>query len=150
MIWVIRRDKLLWASVYNDLGGMSFILIPKTGEDIKINAWNWRPTVALLRHANLIDELQHELMGCNGCGGKLNSETAKKIADFLDQYLAQMTPGQRPRADLTVTGKSKKLAVFASDTKVEDIDAVELYSATYEWLLRFRDFCRTSVGFEVR
>jgi hypothetical protein len=147
---VIRRDKLLWASVYNDLGAsISFILIPKIGEDIKINAWNWRPTIALLRHANLVDELQHELMGCNGCGGKVNFETAKKIADFLDQYLAQMTPGQRVRADLTVTGKPKKLAVFTPDAKVEDIDAIEVYSATYDWLVMFRDFCRTSGGFEV-
>jgi len=51
--------------------------------------------------------------------------------------------------DLTITGKPKKLAVFTPDMKVEDIDAVELYSATYEWLLMFRDFCRTSPGFEV-
>jgi hypothetical protein len=62
---------------------------------------------------------------------KSQFETAKKIADFLDQYLAQMTPGQRVRADLTVTGKPKKLAVFTPDTKVEDIDAIEVYSATY-------------------
>ena len=128
---------------------MSFILIPQHGEDIKINAWNWRPTIALLRHASLINEEQHELMGCDGCGGKVDSKTAIEIADFLGQYLAQMMPGQRLRADLTVTGKPNKLAVFRPDAKVEDIDAIELYSATYEWLVMFRDFCHTSAGFEV-
>jgi hypothetical protein len=33
----------------------SFILIPNNGKDIKdlkINAWKWRPTILLLRHAN--------------------------------------------------------------------------------------------------
>ena len=128
---------------------MSFILIPNSGEDIKINAWNWRPTLALLSHANLIDEQQRELMGSNGCGGKVSSETASTIAHFLDEKLKQMTPGQRIRADLTITGKPKKLAVFTPDTKVEDVDAVEVYSATYDWLVMFRDFCRTSGGFEV-
>jgi len=33
--------------------------------------------------------------------------------------------------------------------KVEDVDAKEAYSATYEWLVMFRDFCRTSGGFKV-
>jgi hypothetical protein len=42
---------------------MSFILLPNRGEDIKINAWNWRPTIALLRNANLIDDKQHEFIG---------------------------------------------------------------------------------------
>jgi hypothetical protein len=35
---------------------MSFILIPTHGEDVQVNAWNWRPTLLLLRDANLIDE----------------------------------------------------------------------------------------------
>jgi hypothetical protein len=128
---------------------MSFILIPSNGEDVQVNAWNWRPTLSLLRHANLIDEEQHELMGSNGSGGKVNSETANTIAQFLDAQLEQMAPGQRLRADLTVTNDSKKSAVFTPGMKVEDIDAVELYSATYEWLVMFRDFCRTSEGFKV-
>jgi hypothetical protein len=128
---------------------MSFILVPHHGEDLQVNAWNWRPTLALLRDANLIDEQQLELMGCTGCGGNVNSKTANTIARFLDRQLAGMTPGQRLRADLTITGEPKKLVVFTPGTKIEDIDAVELYSATYEWLVMFRDFCRTSEGFKV-
>ena len=128
---------------------MSFILIPNNGEDIKINAWNWRPTILLLRHANLIDEPQHELLGDKGGGGTLDSGTAAKIADFMDQHLANMSPGQRLRGDLTITSEPQKRAVFTPNSKVEDFDAVEVYSATYEWLARFRDFCRTSQGFRV-
>jgi len=128
---------------------MSFILIPNNGEDLKVNAWNWRPTILLLHHATLIGGKQHELMGCIGCGGSVNSETANRIADFLEQQLTKMSPGQRIRADLTVTAKPKKLAVFTPNSKIEDFDAGEIYSATYEWLLMFRDFCRVSQGFKV-
>lgn len=128
---------------------MSFILIPNHGGDLQVNAWNWRPTISLLLRANLIDDRQHELMGCSGCGGAVNSQTATKIAEFLDQQLAGMNPGQRIRGDLKVTEEPKKRAVFTPATKVEDIDAAEVYSAAYEWLVAFRDFCRTCAGFRV-
>jgi len=125
---------------------MSFILIPQHGEDVKVNAWNWRPTLLLLRAANLIDENEYELMGANGCGGSVDAETAGRIAAFLERQFTSMHPSQRIRADLTVTDRPKQLAVFTPETKVEDIDANELYSATYEWLVMFKDFCRTSGG----
>lgn len=101
------RRKLLW--VYNKLRNcMSFILIPNHGEGIQINAWNWRPTILLLHQANLIDEQQHELLGHNGCGASVSSEAARKIADFMEQQVAKMTPGQRLRGDSTITSEPKK------------------------------------------
>ena len=128
---------------------MSFILIPERGEDAKVNAWNWRPTLMLLRDANLIDEDCHERMGHQGSDGRVDAAVAGPIADFLERQLASMRPGQRVRADLMVTGKPKKVAVFTPGMKVEDVDANELYSATYEWLVMFKDFCRSSGGFRV-
>ena len=128
---------------------MSFILIPARGEDLKVNGWNWRPTIDLLLQANLIDEKQHELLGNNGCGGAVNSESAAKIADFIDQHLTNMSPGQRLRGDLTITSEPKKRVVFTTDSQIEDLNQVEVYSATYEWLVMFRDFCCTSQGFHV-
>jgi hypothetical protein len=128
---------------------MSFILIPKHGEDLKINAWNWRPTILLLCSANLIDENAYERMGVNGCGGQVTGETAARIADFLERKLRSMQPGYRIRADLTVTDNPKKPIVFTPGMKIEDVDANEAYSATYEWLVMFKDFCRTSGGFKV-
>ncbi len=128
---------------------MSFILIPKHGEDLQVNGWNWRPTIALLLQANLIDEQQHELLGANGCQGTVDSNSAAKIADFMDQHLAKMSPGQRLRGDLTITSEPKKRSIFAPNSKAEDLNPVEIYSASYEWLVMFRDFCRTSQGFYV-
>jgi hypothetical protein len=128
---------------------MSFILIPRHGEDVQVNAWNWRPTLLLLREANLIDESVHQRIGANGCGGHVDAETCGRIADFLERQLQSMQPGQRVRADLSLTNKPKNLTFFTPGMKAEDIDAIELYSATYEWLVTFRDFCRTSGGFTV-
>jgi hypothetical protein len=128
---------------------MAFILTPKNGEEIKINAWNWRPTLELLREAGLIDDDLYERMGTHGREARVDADMACRIAAFLDRRLGLMKPGERIRADLTTTDKPKKQVVFAPGIKVEDIDAVDLYSATYEWLLTFQDFCRRSGGFEV-
>ena len=127
---------------------MSFILEAKNGQSVQINAWNWRPTLELLRNAKIIDDETSEKMGIHG-HGRVDAETARRIAEFLDLKLKSMKPGERIRADLTVTAQPKKLAVFAPGGSEADIDAVELYSTTYEWLLKFRDFSRNSGGFEV-
>ena len=128
---------------------MSFILIPEDGEDIKINSWNWRPTIGLLREAKLMSDDLWEAMGANGTGATVNADMAVRIADYLDQHLQSMKPGDRMRADLSITSIPKKRFVITPTTKVEDIDEVEAYSASYDWLAQFRDFCRSSGGFEV-
>ncbi|PYV60316.1 MAG: hypothetical protein DMG95_14175, partial [Acidobacteria bacterium] len=80
---------------------MSIILIPQHGEDTKINFWNWRPTLELLRNAHLIDDDLCEQLAVNGSGATVDAETARQIADFLDARLATMKPGERIKADLT-------------------------------------------------
>lgn len=128
---------------------MAFILVPENGEKIMINAWNWRPTLELLRRAELIDDELYERMGAHGCGGQVDAETARRIADFIDLKLRAMKPEQRVLADLTITDRPKKRVTFTPNTKIDQIDAIDLYSASYEWLIQFRDFSRTSGGFEV-
>ena len=128
---------------------MSFILVPNRGEDVKVNAWNWRPTLVLLRRANLINEETHERLGIHGGGGHVDAHTCGRITDFLEGRLKSMQPGQRIRADLTVADKPKKQIVFTPGMKTDDIDGNELYSATYEWLVMFKDFCKISEGFKV-
>jgi len=39
--------------------------------------------------------------------------------------------------------------IFGPDIQANDIDVTELYSATYEWLVTFKDFCNRCGGFEV-
>ena len=128
---------------------MTFILVPLQGEDLQVNAWNWRPTLELLLAANVITEDDHERMGAHGCSGKVDAEKASRIADAVMNKLVNMNAGERMLADLSVTRKPKELAEFGPGVNADDIDENELYSTTYEWLEKFSKFCRSSGGFEV-
>lgn len=128
---------------------MTFILLPLQGEDLQVNAWNWRPTLELLFAANAITEEDHERLGTHGCSGKVDAGKASRIADAIAQELMSRNSGDRMLANLSVAKEPKKLAVFGPDTNPDDIDTNELYSTTYEWLDKFIKFCRCSGGFEV-
>ena len=128
---------------------MSFILVPNEGEDLKVNGWNWRPTLLLLLTARVITEEDHDVMGCNGCGAKVDQQKAARIADVVAGKVSSMKPGQRMLADLSVSSQPRKLIVFSPNKEYDDIDNNELYSATFEWLDTFAKFCRSSKGFKV-
>lgn len=126
---------------------MSFILVPSEGEDLQVNAWNWRPTLELLRAAGVITDEDYELLGCQGCGGSVDARKASQIADVVTEKLARMKTGERMLADLSVSSEPKKKTVFSPNTNGKNIDANELYSTTSEWLDTFVKFCRRSGGF---
>jgi hypothetical protein len=128
---------------------MTFILVPSQGEDLQVNAWNWRPTLELLLATNAITEDDHQLMGANGCGAEADAKKASQIADAVAAKLKGMAPEERLLANLSVSKEPKKLAEFGPDVKAGDIDENELYSTTYEWLETFAKFCRSSGGFKV-
>ena len=128
---------------------MSFILVPSHGEDLQVNAWNWRPTLELLFAANVITEEDHERMGTHGPVGKVDAEKASRIADAVVHKLMSMNAGERMLANLSVSKEPKKLAEFGHGVNADDIDENELYSTTYEWLEKFSKFCLSSGGFEV-
>ena len=132
-----------------DFSHMSFILVPAEGEDVTVNGWNWRPTLALLLAANVITKDDHERMGVQGCSGKVDAEKATLIGGVVEQQLMRMNPGERMLANLSVSHIPKKLSVFEPNMSPQDIDVNELYSTTYEWLETFAKFCRNSGGFEV-
>ena len=102
-----------------------------------------------LRAEKLITDRDYELLGLNGCGSRVDGDLARRIADVVENKLSTMKPGDRIRADLTVTDTTKVPQVFAPDTEPDDIDALKLYSATYEWLVMFKDFCKRCDGFKV-
>lgn len=126
---------------------MSFILMPQRGERIQINAWNWRPTLELLRFENLVEnEEALEFMGCNGCGAVVDEALAHRIAAAIDRIVKGMHPSERIRADLSLTSEPKSQFVFGAG---EAPEARELYSARRECLVTFKSFCETSGGFKV-
>ena len=117
---------------------MSFILIPNKGGDVQVNAWHWRPTLEFLRAEDIITTEAAELLGSNGCGACVDADLASRIAGAVEIKLSTMKPGDRMRADLTVTDIPTVAQIFRPDNQPGDIDAINLYSATYEWLLTFK------------
>ena len=102
----------------------------------------------LLREVNALSNEDYERMGAHGCGGIVDKAKAEQIADVVTQKLRSMKPGERMRANLSVTNETKRPAVISTNA-IDNIDVDELYSATYEWLEVFVQFCRTSGGFKV-
>jgi hypothetical protein len=125
---------------------LSFILLPNVGEDIKINAWNWRPTIEFLRVEGVIDNETAEQMTTHGSSVTVGADLARRMGAAVGRKLQEMHEGERIRSDLSITAAPKKVALFH---KPETIDAVDLYSANYEWLVEFGDFCERCGGFKV-
>lgn len=128
---------------------MSFILIPNRGDDVQVNAWNWRPTLEFLRAQNIITTDHGELLGCNGCGDRVDADLANRIAAAVENKLSTVAPGDRMRVNLTVTSNPKVPQVWDPDAQPDDMDVANLYSATYDWLVTFKDFCKRCSGFMV-
>jgi hypothetical protein len=111
-----------------------------------VNAWNWRPTIEFLRVEGIIDDETSELLTLNERGAHADADLTRRMAIAVERKLQSMHPGERIRSDLSFTNAPKKLAEFH---KPESIDAVDVYSATYEWLVQFKTFCERSGGFRV-
>ena len=69
---------------------MAFLLVPKSGESLMINAWNWRPTIELLRDAKQLDDDLYERMVTLGREANVDADTARRFADFIDLRLQAM------------------------------------------------------------
>jgi len=123
---------------------MSFTLVPKYGEATEVNVWVWRPTLELIRSAELIDDKSYEKMGRNDGDVQVDAVTAWKIADLIDQTVERMKPGDRLLGDLSITDKPEKQVVFKTPE-----DVAEGYLASREWLKDFSEFSRDSGGFGV-
>ena len=148
---------------------MGFILTAANGEDTYINAWNWRPTLLFLFEQGIIDQEQHEMLGMQ-LGREVDAETSVRIADAIAAKLADMKPGTRMRADLSIADdfappplssplkwlqwrmnprkSQRKLLVF-TPTGTNGVSDEDAYSATYEWWVEFESFSRRSGGFSV-
>jgi hypothetical protein len=129
---------------------MSFILVDLADDqhDIQINGWNWRPTVALLVEAGIIPSGERaEDCLAQGCGGYFTREEVTRAADFLERLVASMKPGERVMFDGSIRDKPKNFDLPI--TEWDEQEAWDHYSASYEWLQMFIDFCRRSEGFKV-
>ena len=109
---------------------------------LDINMWHWRPTIALIELTRLIDAERLELMGYNA-GVEITADEARAIGRFLEtEVLPALRPGTRLTYDLSVTDAP-------DDHTFHRDDFAKNYSASFEWLTRFAQFCGTCSGFRV-
>jgi hypothetical protein len=111
-------------------------------KDLKVNAWNWRPTLELLEQFQVLDAEELERMSFTGGGGQATPEQARIIADRLEAVLERLKSKDRILYDLTVTNDPDTFELHREQPEKN-------YSATYEWLAEFAAFCRTCDGFTV-
>ena len=127
---------------------MAVILEPMSGNDLMINWWNWRPTVALLVRAGILPdgERAERCLG-NGYGGHLSENEALRAAEYLDTLLTTMKSDQRILFDGAVTNQPIDFEKPISDW--DEAETWNHYSAQYDVLKTVADFCRRSGGFVV-
>jgi hypothetical protein len=109
---------------------------------LKINAWNWRPTLVMLEQFQILDAEQLERMSFNGGNGNATVEQARVIAQKLKIMLEPLGPGDRFLLDRSTTTEPDDF-VFHQE------DLGKNYGASREWLEQFMNFCEGCQGFRV-
>jgi hypothetical protein len=125
---------------------VSVILIDLGDEkhDLQLNWWNWRPILAFLHTAGLINDEQADRMGANGCGGQLNAAEAAQVAVFLRRdIIPRINDGRRMHADGQVS------AIPETPRPILSLSQHELYAAHKSCIESFASFCESCKGFTV-
>lgn len=126
---------------------MSFTLIDNGSENYEFNAnvWNWRTTLEIIKSFDILSDSTIRQMEYNATGVKLEKDTAHLIGERIQaEILPRLEPNKRIFADLSITDAPDDGTLF----KDED-EQWKNYSASYEWLKDFSDFCLKSKGFQV-
>jgi len=126
---------------------MSFTLIDLGSEkfEFRANIWNWKPTLEVIKSFDIVDEGKLRQMSYTATGATFSDEEAHTIgARIRDEILPKLEPNKRIFADLSVTDAPDDGTLH----KDED-EQWKNYSASYDWLKDFSEFCLKSKGFQV-
>jgi len=126
---------------------MSFTLHDLGAENFEFtaNVWNWKATLEVIKSLDIISEGTVRQMSYNATGVKLEAEEAHAIGERIrDEILPKLAPNKRIFADLTITDAPDDMTLFKDDD-----EQWKNYSATYESLKDFSEFCLRSKGFQV-
>lgn len=124
--------------------GFELVDLGDPTHSVEVNAWNWRPTLEILRALGMLTPDRLEILGFNG-GAEVTAAEASAIAQRLrTEVLPNLQPQGRVLYDLTITAAPDDGTFHrAPDTQWQN------YSASAEWLATFAEFCATCQGFAV-
>ena len=126
---------------------MSFTLHDLGPENYEFNAnvWSWKATLEVIKSLDIISEGTVRQMGYNATGVKVDVNDAHAIGEKIrDSILPKLAPDKRIFADLTITEAPDDMQLHRDDS-----DQWKNYSATYESLKEFSEFCLKSNGFQI-
>ena len=126
---------------------MSFTLIDLGSEnyEFRANVWNWKTTLEIIKSFDIVDEGKVRQMTYNATGAKVSHEDAQDIGEKIrDEILPKLEPNKRIFMDLSITDKPDDGTLYRDED-----EQWKNYSADYEWLKEFSEFCLKSKGFQV-
>ncbi len=126
---------------------MSFTLMDSGSEGFEFhaNVWNWKTALEIIKSFDLLSEGKIKQMSYNATGAKLEVTDAHLIGEKIrDEILPKLEPNKRIFADLSITDTPDDGTLYRDED-----EQWKNYSASYEWLKDFSDFCLKSKGFQV-
>lgn len=126
---------------------MSFTLMDLGSENFELSAsvWSWKPTLEIIRSFDIISEGKLRQMEYAATGVKIELEDAHDIGKKIrETILPKLEPNKRMFMDLSITDAPDDGTIYRDED-----EKWKNYSAGYDWLKEFSDFCLVSKGFQV-
>jgi hypothetical protein len=126
---------------------MSFTLMDTGSEgfEFRANVWNWKTVLEIIKSFDIVGEGKLRQMTYNATGVTIEKEDAHAIgAKIRDELLPKLEPNKRIFMDLSITDAPDDGTLYHDDD-----EKWKNYSAGYDWLKEFSEFCLNSKGFQV-
>ena len=126
---------------------MSFTLMDlgSEGYEFRANVWNWKTALEIIKNFDIISDGKLRQMTYNGTGAKFEKEEARIVGEKIrDTLLPKLEPNKRILMDMSITDKPDDGTLYRDED-----EQWKNYSADYEWLKDFSEFCLKSKGFQV-
>ncbi len=120
-----------------DLGAENF--------EYRASIWNWKTVLEIVKSFDIISEGKLRQMNYNATGVSLDKEEAHAIGEKIrDKILPKLAPNKRIFSDLSITDAPDDGTLYHDDD-----EKWKNFSASYDWLKEFSEFCLKSKGFQV-
>lgn len=126
---------------------MSFTLIDLSSEnfEFRANVWHWKTALEIIKSFDILSENNLRQMNYNATGVKIDREEVHAIGERIrDEILPKLAPDKRIYADLSITDQPDDGTLYKDGD-----EQWKNYSADYDWLKEFSEFCLKSKGFQV-
>ena len=126
---------------------MSFTLMDSGAEgfEFRANVWNWKTVLEIIKSFDIISEANLRQINYNATGVKIEKEEAHAIGERIrSELLPKLEPNKRIFSDLSITDAPDDGTLYHDDD-----EKWKNFSASYDWLKEFSEFCLKSKGFQV-